>query len=286
MAKKTAIALVLLFAAFCLTTLAYFYFFTPFSPVEENIRQSFTDVVSLYVANSGGLIQIIGGDGPDVEVDLTKIATPRLPYFSGGLLDEAGIEMAAADGRLDLHVDAVSSWRGEVSVEIQIVAPRQAAVAVESAGGNVTVVDMRGEVTVAQTGRSTIVLQDNTGPVATTAERGEVRCECRDGRGPIALTLRDGKILISLPTAAPPPIDLSLREGQVLVSVAPETGADLTYRTKGRYFNQLVVPAILEPGDGEPVTMPLGAGGAPLTVDAGAGEFTLMWLTPPPKPGA
>jgi len=286
MAKQAAVALCLLFALFCLAMIAYFYFFTPFPPVEENIRETFSDIHTLHVANDDGLIQIVAGDSPELEVDLTKVAGPRLPYFSDSLLDKARIHTTVTDGRLDVSVVALPSWRGAVRVEIQIVAPPETAVAVQSAGGNVTVIGMRGTVDVQQTGHSAVVLQNNLGPLAASAERGELRCECRGGDGPIALTLGRGKILMSLPTATPPPIRLSLEDGQVLVMILPETGADLIYRTSGRYFNQLVVPAILEQSGGEPVGMRLGEGGRTLEVDAGEGEFTLMWLTPPAKPDA
>lgn len=279
MAKKTAIALSLLFVLACLVVVAYFYLFAEFPLGEGELAFSFADATGLTADTDGGLIHVQGEQRADVEVNATKIVIPRLPFFVPGLLDAVTVTAEQTGGAVAVLSRAPDDWRGKTKVDTLVNTPWNLPLELTSVNANVTVIGTRGPVAIRQRGESFVVIERVTGAVDVQAEGGMIRADLDDFSGPIALAMKDGEIAVALHTVQPGPLVVLARDGRVSLTLRREVNADLTYRSNDRVFDQFDEQASgPAKNDGRWITRQLGQGGAAISIDAGDAEVTIQYF--------
>jgi len=280
MAKKLAILLIVLFFSVCAVTLGYFYFFTTFPNVEEEINLNEAAVKELRIRQTSGLIHVEGEPRDNMQFTVSKIVRPRLPYFATGALAQIGFNVTPQTDALDINITAITSWRGDALVDMQIMAPPSTQVVAELGQGNVNLINLEAGISVTHRGEGTIVLANLSGNVSVVAESAEIRADFIGGDQPVKIDLRNGNLLINMHNPQPGPTNITLSEGAAVFNFHPETNALLTYTSTGTVF----VPILSEttpprPSDGNPVAMKIGQGGAPISIQAGSADLTLAFMT-------
>jgi hypothetical protein len=192
-------------------------------PSEVTTEQITGPVAVLEVSTDAGGVSVIGSDDPTVTVTRSIYRDPDAP-----------VETVRHDGDL-LHIESecpVDSPRGPCRIDYEVTVPRDTAVAVGGASGDLATTGLAGPLTARSASGSILVVEHRSPTTIAEAASGDV--EVRLGERPVSLQAQSvsGNVRIVLPDAGPYRVDTDTVTGETDVDVRDDPGASSTIRAR------------------------------------------------------
>jgi DUF4097 and DUF4098 domain-containing protein YvlB len=163
----------------------------PVHRFSEEARFELGAASELAISSPGGEVWVQGGEGTEIQVQLTKRVRHESESDASAIADEVELEFDASGPKARL---ATVVPGGKVSVECDLTVriPKGVSLSIENRRGRVSAFDLEGDVRI-QTARDGIEAANLKGGLKATTEHGAIRV--RGVAGPVEIVNRGGAIV-------------------------------------------------------------------------------------------
>lgn len=184
----------------------------------------------LEIVNTNGTIEVVGGEGVDVQVVAERTARGATDEDAKKVLAELRIVEESGTNRLRLETKAPSGEGRRVEVRYHVKVPAGVNVRLTNQNGSVDASALEGTVK-AETGNGSVKGSDLSGAIEASTTNGSVRLDVSAvASGGIRAETVNGTVTLTLPSSARADVQASCVNGRIAVDGLKLDGPETTRR--------------------------------------------------------
>jgi hypothetical protein len=185
----------------------------------------------LEVVNANGQVEVVGGEGSQVEVVAERTARAMTDEDAKKLLSQVTMaeEVGAAKVRLEAKVPS-GLGRSHVGIKYRVKVPAGVNLRLHTDNGTLDVTGVKGSV-MAEAGNGSVKGRDLAGTVEASTTNGSVRLEMAAvGKGGVSAKTVNGSVELTIPSASKADVEASCINGRISTDGLKLDGPESTRR--------------------------------------------------------